>query len=336
MLSRKPRTAAAQDGCDLWRWHSTKEQFLGDPLIGDAPVGLWEAFQNPQPVQPTDIDFGRGRGRRRSRRVDVCGRRQGQTWRLHQIRWAAQTVFGRLEQSGAPGSQSGVSVQHLHPRRVTAPVASLRFLIGEAGQAAQMTPIGAGRVATVDVGQLFADMTGDGSFDGCGTHLHPSLEIARAGLQYHAGFVTSGPHGFDDGWASVIQIDEDVARIALLGVEIDVDVAALPVANAQEPDGGWMGQLGSGPQPLSGKCPSGLAVNKTDEIEIVGHGRKLAADGLHSEIESVVEHGPNFGIERTRRTMNSQRTANSGLTGCLSLGVHRNGIERYFIENVVY
>ena len=147
--------------------------------------------------------------------------------------------------------------------------------------------------------------------------------LARAGLEYHTGFVSIGPHGFDNGWAGVIQIDEDVARIALFRVGMDVHVAAFPVANAQEPDGGRMGQLGGGPQPLSGKCPSGLAVNQTDEIEVVGHGRKLAADGLHSEIESAVEHGPNFGIERNRRTMNSQRTANSGLTGCLSLGVHR-------------
>jgi hypothetical protein len=52
----------------------------------------------------------------------------------------------------------------------------------------------------------------------------------------------------------------------------------------------------------------------------VRHGCQLSADGLHGEIESEVEHGPNFGIARIRRTMISQRTANSGLTGCLSLG----------------
>jgi len=321
VLSRKSRTAAAQDGYDLWSRHSPEEQFLGDPFIRDAPVGLWEAFQNPQPVQPTGIDFG---GRRRARRVGVCGRRQRQTGGLRRVRWTVQTVLRRLEQSGALGSQAGVGMQRLHPRRVTASVASLGFLIGEAGQAAQMTPIGAGQVAAIEVGQLFADLAGNGSWDGCVTDLHPGLEIAGAGLEYHTRFVTSGPHGFDDGWASVIQIDEDVARIALLGVGMEVDVATLPVANAQEPDGGWMRQLGSGPQPLSGKCSSGLAMNQTDEIEVVGHGCKLAAHGLHREIESEVEHGPNFGIERTRRTMNSQRTANSGLTGCLSLGVHRS------------
>jgi hypothetical protein len=54
------------------------------------------------------------------------------------------------------------------------------------------------------------------------------------------------------------------------------------------------------------------------------HGRKLAAHGQQGEMESAVAHGPHLGIEETRRTMNSQRTANSGLTGCLSLGVHRS------------
>ena len=41
-------------------------------------------------------------------------------------------------------------------------------------------------------------------------------------------------------------------------------------------------------------------------------------------MESTFEHGPNSGIESTRRTMVSQRTVNSGLAGCLSPGVHRN------------
>jgi hypothetical protein len=59
-----------------------------------------------------------------------------------------------------------------------------------------------------------------------------------------------------------------------------------------------------------------------DEIQVLRHGRELAAHGQQREMESTIEHGPNFGIERARRTIDSQRTANSGLTGCLSLGVH--------------
>src|SRR5713101_857353 len=81
-----------------------------------------------------------------------------------------------------------------------------------------------------------------------------------------------GPHGFDNGCTGVIQINQDVARIAILRVGMDEHVAAFPVANAQEPDGGRMGQLGSGPQSLSGECSSGLGVNEADEIEVVRHG----------------------------------------------------------------
>jgi len=323
VLSRKSRTAAAQDDGDLWSRHPTKEQFLSDPFIGDAPIGLWKAFQNPQPVQPTGIDFGHGSGRRRARHVAVCGRWQRQMWRLRKARWSAQDALGRFQKGGALGSQSGAGMQHLHPRRVAAPVASLRFPVGAAGQAAQMTPIGAGRVAAVEVGQLLADPAGDRGFHGCGTDLHPSLEIAGTGSEHHTRFVTSGSHGLQDGRVGAIQIDENVAGIAILRVGMDVHVAAFAIANAQESDRGGMGKLGGSPQPLSGECASGRGVNQTNEIEIVRHARELAANGLHGEIESAVEHGPNFGIERTGRTIFSQRTANSGLTGCLSLGVHR-------------
>ncbi|HEY2859298.1 MAG TPA: hypothetical protein VGJ21_12835, partial [Terracidiphilus sp.] len=81
------------------------------------------------------------------------------------------------------------------------------------------------------------------------------------GLEYHTGFVTGGPHGCDGVWIGVIQIDEDVARIAPLRVKMDVHVAAFPIADAQEPDCGGMDQLGGGPQPLSGERPSGLGMN---------------------------------------------------------------------------
>ena len=222
VLSRKPRTAAAQDGDDLWSGSSAEEQFLGDPFIGDAPVGLWETFENPQSVQPTGIDVRRigGNGARGTSQLvgpdasSEAGRETASAPRT------AQTVLGHFQQSGALRSQAGAGVQHLHPGSVAAPVTSLRFLIGEAGQAAQMTPIGAGQVTAVEVGQLFADLAGNGSFDGCRTDVHPSLEIAGTGLQYHTGFVTSGPHSLDDSRVVAIQIDEDVAGIAILRVGV--------------------------------------------------------------------------------------------------------------------
>ena len=327
VLSRKPRTAVAEDGCDLWGRGATLEQFFGDPGIGDAPVRLWEAFPNLQSVQPIGIDVrGLSDGDRSSQvvcdRVARGGLRPRKAWRPRQVGVAAHTALGRLPQSSALRSQAGVGVQHLHPGSVAAPVAPLWFPIGETGQAAQVAPIGAGLVAPIGVSQLSADLRGDDGFEGCGADVHPSLEMAGAGLEHHTGLVSLALHGFDDGRGGLIEIDEDVTGVAPFGVKMEVDVAALAVANAQKPDDRRMGQLGSGPEPLSRKRLPGLVVKDPDEVEIVRHGRELSADGLHSEIESSVEHGPNFEIERTRRTMNSQRTANSGLTDCLSLGVH--------------
>src|SRR5262249_18361657 len=84
-----------------------------------------------------------------------------------------------------------------------------------------------------------------------------------------------------------------------------------------------MVELGRGPQRIARESSSGWVVNQGDQEKVVRHRRNWAAHGPQGKIESAVEHGPNSGIEETRRTMNSQRTANTGLTGCLSSGVHR-------------
>src|SRR5450755_3634765 len=302
VLSWKSWTAAPQDGCDLWGGRITQEQFLGDPFIGDAPVGLGEALRNPEPVQPMFIDVrraGDGCGMNHGMSQPVCagrlagrGRPPGTVRCPQRAGVTAQAVLGRFQQSCALGRQTGMGVQHPDPRRGAAPVASLGFLVSEAGQAAQMTPIGAGQVAAVEVGQLSPDLTGCRWRNGHGTHSNPGLEIAGTGLKYHTRVVSLCAHGFDDGWTGAIQIDEDVARIALFRVGVKVHVAALPVADAQKSNGGGMRQLRSRPQPLSGECPSGLGVNETDEIEVVRHGRKLPAYGLYGEIGSAVEHDP--------------------------------------------
>jgi hypothetical protein len=255
VVSRKSRAAVAQDRGDLSSGRAPLEQFLGDPLIGDAPVGLWEAFPNPQTAQPTGIDLGRSR--RRDRRVGMWRHCRRQVWKQRRARRVAQPMLGRFQQGGALGRQAGAGVQHLHPWRVAAPVSVQWFLIGETGQAAQMTPIGAGRVAAIEAGQLFPDPSGHSGFDRHDADLHPSLEVTGAGLEYRAGIVTSGAHGFHDGAACMVQIHEDITRIAFRGVGLDVNVAALPIAHAQKSYRSRMDQLGGGPQPLSWKSPLG-------------------------------------------------------------------------------
>jgi len=45
-----------QDGCDPCGGRAALEQFFGDPFVGDAPIGLWEALDNAQALQPTAVD----------------------------------------------------------------------------------------------------------------------------------------------------------------------------------------------------------------------------------------------------------------------------------------
>ena len=115
-----------------------------------------------------------------------------------------------------------------------------------------------------------------------------------------------------------------MARIAFLAIGLDVYVAALPIAWAQKSYSGRIRELSRDPQPLSGESPPDRMVNQAYQVKVVRHRRELAAYRLHGEIESTVEHGHNFEIAGNRRTMNSQRTANSGLTGCLT-GDHQYG-----------
>jgi hypothetical protein len=51
-----------------------------------------------------------------------------------------------------------------------------------------------------------------------------------------------------------------------------------------------MQQLVRCPQPFSREWLLGEVVNQTDEIQLVGHRRQLAADGLRRENESPIEH----------------------------------------------
>jgi len=71
---------------------------------------------------------------------------------------------------------------------------------------------------------------------------------------------------------------------------MNIDIATLAIARAQEPDGGQIHQLVRGPQPFPRERPFGEAVNQANEIQLVRHGRELAADGLRRENESTIKH----------------------------------------------
>jgi hypothetical protein len=81
-----------------------------------------------------------------------------------------------------------------------------------------------------------------------------------------------------------------------------------------------MHQLSRLPKSFSGKRTTCLVVNQADQIQLVRHRGELATDGLASQEKPTVVHDRNFAIATTRRTMNSQPTANSVLTVCLTSG----------------
>ena len=322
----KSWTAVAQDGGDLTGRYAPPQQLFRDPFVGDAPVRLGEAFENPQTVQPLAVDAGRARNGLAISQAGIGGvvgcNRRNPTCGQRQIRGAGPAVFGLFQQSGSLRGQAGMGVQHLDPGEIAAAIAPLRLSVGVAGQPAQVTPIGAGQVAAIGVSQQLAGITGNGRLDREGAHVHPGLQIAGAGLKHHTGAVSVAQHGLEDRRVAVIQIHENVAGIAVWGVGLNVDVAPFPVTSAQKSDRRGISQLCGRPQAFTRKGPSGLTVDETDEVKVVRHGGELAAHGLHGEMESKIEHGPNSRTDGAGSTITFQRTVISGLTGCLSLGVH--------------
>ena len=107
-----------------------------------------------------------------------------------------------------------MGVQNLHPGRIAAPVASLWFLIGEASQAAQVTPIGAGQVAAIGVGQQFADIAGNGRLDGWALTRTQACRLPGLVWSTTQGSCPCVRMASRTGRVVVIQIDEDVAGVA--------------------------------------------------------------------------------------------------------------------------
>ncbi len=308
----KMRAGEPEDGLDLRGGLALREQAPGDPKIYDAPVRLRKALQNMPSLHTTLVDrgglFGAGWARLCGCQVDTEGRG----------RWLC-TVPDGLQQRLAARRQTHTGVDQFHPRRVTVRCASCRLLMGEAGEPSQVTPVRAGQIASVHVRQVLACGGRQRRFQGRGAEANPGLQMARAGLQHHTRVMSVGAHDLHDHRSSTIQVDENIACVLVSGVGLDVHVASLAVANAQKPDGSHTHQLGCRPKPFSGKRTTCLVVNQANQIQLVGHRRELATDGMPSQKKSTV-HDRNFAIETTRRTMNFQRTANSVLTVCLTSG----------------
>jgi hypothetical protein len=76
----------------------------------------------------------------------------------------------------------------------------------------------------------------------------------------------------------------------VFGVRLEVDLAALAVADAEKSDGGHTRQLSCGPQPFSREGPPCGVVNQANQKHVVGHGFKLTADRQPGQKESRIQH----------------------------------------------
>jgi hypothetical protein len=98
----------------------------------------------------------------------------------------------------------------------------------------------------------------------------------------------------------VIEVNENVAGIALIGIGQKIYVITLLVTGAQKAHHRSTPQLTGIPQSLSRARLSCGAVNQADEVERIRHGRELAADSVPGKKESAIEHGDENAIETPR------------------------------------
>jgi len=119
--------------------------------------------------------------------------------------------------------------------------------------------------------------------------------------------------------ACVIQVKEDVARVAAFGVRPEVDIKAQAMVCAQKMYHAVAGQLLCGPQTLSGSWFPFDGMDEADQIERIRHRRQLATYRLLGE-SFAVEHGAEHELGPRFSTMDFQSMVTSALTTCLTQG----------------
>src|SRR5215831_9383452 len=287
----KTRAAATKQICHAIHGCSSSQQLFSDPLVGDAPIGARESLWNPQPLQPSLVNGGglrRGVGRRDH---PLAGAWSGSGDGAGS---AAYLLFRGFYQHSPAARQARLSVQEPHPGSVPIALAPEGFLVGEPRQPPQMAPVGATQIASIDVGQLSGDGCGRGRLQTDRTDLNPSLEMAGAGLEHHTGLMPAEPHPLDcGGRIGVVQIQQNVASVAVVRIGLKVHVTAFPITNAQESQRRLLAQLSGGPQPFSRECGSSGVVNQPNQIEITRHRGKLSPDRAQRKEQPTIRHKHN-------------------------------------------
>jgi hypothetical protein len=300
VAARKMRAGQPENVLNMFCQHTLRQQLPGDPQINDAPVGLSKSFADAPSLRPALVNL-LGLGRIHAEwgslgswggAVGVKGDSAataplGTCWPWHD--------HGRLQQGLATTSQTSTCLHDFYPRSIAIPSAPLGLLVGKPRQPSQMTPIGAGRVSSVETGQMFSDRVSHGGLQRQRADVDPCLEMAGAGLQHYTGLMTIGRHRFQNRWCSLIQIEQNVTGVMVFCIGPDVDIATLAIANTQKPDRGGLQQLGSSPKSFSRKRPSGSVVNQTDQKQIVGHSRELASNRSQGNPQSAIDGWCRFG-----------------------------------------
>ena len=190
---------------------------------------------------------------------------------------------GRTQQILGGAGQDGASLEDFDPRSRTGSSTTFQLLIGKTGQSSQVAPVGAGPIASVSVSQLSADKRGYNRFQGSGADTNPSLEVPWAGLKHHTRLMPMGSHPRQNPGGGLIQVQQNIASVAILGVGENIDIKALKIATAQKAQHRCPGQMAHIPHSFPWASPSCAAMDQANEIEIIRHGRQLAANCVQGQ-----------------------------------------------------
>jgi len=223
----------------------------------------------------------------------------------------AHLLPGLFQQRRAAGGPPQLGVPELHPGGVAIGQPPLRLLIGEPGQTAQVAPVDAGRISPVSTGQVAADGCRHGGRQGHGADPNPSLPVSRTASEHHTGFMPVAAHGVQHRRLGMVQVDQDIAGVAVCGKRLKVNVITFAIAYAQETHGGWPTELRGGPQAFPGEGQAGGVMDEAHQIELAGHAAQLPPNNLGGGKQSRIAHRAPFqskkrpAVQCVRSTMTS-------------------------------
>lgn len=199
----KLRAGEPENFLDLGGSPSLRQQVPGAPQIHNAPVGLRIAFADAPSLDTTPIDLRGCRGGDAEwGRILILRCRVGagrHVWRRR------RQGSGRVKQVRCSRGQAKLGVDDLHPGGVTARCASRGLLIGEAGESSQVTPVGAGAIASIGQRQQLACGGRHGRFQG-GLLVNQTDQVQLVG--HRRELPANGPQGNEE---SAVYHDRDFA-----------------------------------------------------------------------------------------------------------------------------